>query len=106
MKPVEWIRHVHRTTGLFLILFVAAKLVSGFALSGGLKGLDGATASWFHFSRWVDVPLVLLFLLHAAYGVLKIGLSKGIRRPTLALIVTNTVAGILFLLALAFVFYA
>ena len=105
MKPMEWIRHVHRATGLLLILFVGVKLVSGFALSGGVKGLDGATASWFHFSRWVDVPLVFLFLMHAAYGVLKIRLSRGIRRPGLALILTNTVAGLLFLLTLAFVFY-
>jgi hypothetical protein len=73
--PVQIIRPVHRWSGLLLILLVGMKMVSGLRLTGAAPFPGEAAARWMHFSRWVDVPLVLLFSVHAAYGVLRLRMA-------------------------------
>jgi succinate dehydrogenase/fumarate reductase cytochrome b subunit len=100
LKPAEWIQLFHRWSGLCLILLIGIKLLSGFVLSGKIQLLNEKSASWMHFSKWVDLPLLFFFLFHAAYGVLKIAMSKGIQNKDRALILTNVIAGVLFLFML------
>jgi succinate dehydrogenase/fumarate reductase cytochrome b subunit len=73
--PVQIIRHVHRWSGLLLILFVGMKMLSGLRLAGTVSFPGEAVARWMHFSRWVDVPFFLLFTVHAAYGILRIRMA-------------------------------
>ena len=69
---VVFVRHVHRWSGLLLILFAGMKMVSGLRLAGAAPFPGEAAAHWMHFSRWVDVPFLLLFSVHTAYGILRI----------------------------------
>jgi hypothetical protein len=73
--PVQIIRHVHRWSGLLLILFAGMKMLSGLRLAGAVPFPGEAAAHWMHFSRWVDVPFLLFFTVHAAYGILRIRMA-------------------------------
>ncbi|MDM7925199.1 MAG: hypothetical protein QUS35_04185 [bacterium] len=70
------VRHVHRWSGLLLILFAGVKMVSGLRLAGAAPFPGEAAARWMHFSRWVDVPFFLLFSVHAAYGLLRMRMAS------------------------------
>lgn len=104
MLPAEQIRIVHRWSGLVLFFCIGIKLISGLTLSGKIAGIEELTANWMHFSKWVDVPLVLAFSIHAAYGILKIWMGRGIENKDRALRITNSFAGIFFLIIIYFVF--
>jgi succinate dehydrogenase/fumarate reductase cytochrome b subunit len=88
------IRAVHKWTGLTLILLVGAKLISGFAMAGAIEFVGDRAASLFHFSKWVDVPLVVAFSFHALYGVLRAFWTK-IRKKDLAFVIASILAVIL-----------
>jgi hypothetical protein len=101
--PVQIIRHVHRWSGVALILLVGMKMLSGFRLAGLSPFPGEAAARWMHFSRWVDVPLLLLFSVHASYGVLRIRMSR-IRRKVPAFMVASAVALAVFLFFVRYLF--
>jgi hypothetical protein len=89
--PVQIIRPVHRWSGLLLILLAGMKMVSGFRLAGAAPFPSEAAARWMHFSRWVDVPFLLLFTVHAAYGVLRIRMA-GLRNKVRAFAIASVAA--------------
>lgn len=70
------VRHIHRWSGLLLILFAGMKMVSGLRLAGAAPFPGEAAAQWMHFSRWVDVPFLLLFTVHASYGLLRMRMAS------------------------------
>ena len=102
--PLVLIRHFHRWSGLALILLVASKLISGFRLSGAIGLPREAMANWMHFSNWVNAPLVFFFLFHAAYGVLKVLMSRGVQKKVRAFAIANTIAFLIFLTYIVFVY--
>jgi len=102
--PLVLIRHFHRWSGLTLILLVAAKLISGFRLSGAIGFPSEAIANSMHFSHWVDIPLVFFFLFHAAYGVLKVLMARGVQKKVRAFVIANAIAFIIFVSCIVFVF--
>ena len=89
--PVQIIRPVHRWSGLLLILFVGIKMLSGLRLAGAVSFPGEAAARWMHFSRWVDVPFLLLFTVHAAYGILRLRMAA-IRNKVRAFLVASAAA--------------
>jgi succinate dehydrogenase/fumarate reductase cytochrome b subunit len=102
--PAVLIRNFHRWSGLALILLVADKLVSGFRMSGAIDFPGEAIANRMHFSPWIDVLLVFFFIFHAAYGVLKMLMSRGVRKKARAFVTVNAVAFLLFACYIVFVY--
>jgi hypothetical protein len=94
--PAVIIRPAHQWTGILLIFFIGAKLLSGLNLSGAMGILDARTAAWLHFSKWIDIPLLFLFCFHAAYGLLRLFISK-VQKKWLAFFIASGVALVLFL---------
>ena len=93
--PIMIIRPAHQWTGILLIFFIGVKLLSGLNLAGAMEILNARTASWLHFSKWIDTPLIFLFCFHASYGVLRIFISK-IHKKWLAFSIASGIALILF----------
>ena len=98
------IRFLHRSSGLCLFPVLVLKIVSGFSITGSLNWFSTSRAVSIHLAEWIDVPLVLFIAIHAANGILKIRLGKGITHKTRALLIANGVALILFLVTVLFVF--
>lgn len=92
---VQIIRQVHRWSGLMLILFAGMKMLSGLRLAGAVSFPWEAAAQWMHFSRWVDVPFLLLFTVHAAYGILRMRMAA-LRNKVRAFVVASAAALALF----------
>jgi succinate dehydrogenase/fumarate reductase cytochrome b subunit len=101
--PAVLIRHFHRWSGFALILLVAAKLISGFRLAGAIGFPGEAAANRMHFARWVDVPLVFFFVFHAAYGILKAIMARGIQKKVRAFTAATAAALLIFAAYLLFV---
>lgn len=102
-SPIVFVRIFHRWSGLFLILFVGLKIVSGYVAAGEMEIFSQKTAYRIHFADWIDVPLLFLFIFHSLYGLFKIinqYLSKG--RTTVFWLITS-LAAVLFLVALIFI---
>jgi len=85
------IRSIHKWTGLGLILLIAAKLVSGFTMAGAIEFVGDRMAGLLHFSKWIDVPLVIGFTIHALYGILRAFWSR-IQSKDLAFYITSVLA--------------
>ena len=86
------IRFFHRWTGLLLIVFVGLKIISGYAIVGNLAILNPETGYHIHYALWIDIPLMLIFIFHAAYGILKINIPKNNEKKRKAFIITNCLA--------------
>jgi len=107
MEPraqAAFVRSFHKYSGLLLILLVGLKLFSGFETHQKFGLLPGIQAMRWHTRAWIDLPLTLLFLFHASYGILKISMIRGIGNRGRAFLCANLVPGILFLLSLAFIY--
>ena len=91
------IRSLHRWSGLCLFPFLAIKIVTGFSITGSLNLFSTSRAVFLHLALWIDIPLILLIMVHATYSVLKIRLGKGIAHKTRAFCIANGIALILFL---------
>jgi hypothetical protein len=102
--PAVVIRMFHRWSGLLLILLVGDKLISGLRLSGAIHFPGESAANWMHFSHWVDVPLIFLFIFHSTYGILKMLMSRGVQKKVRAFVIANAVALVLFAVCVRFVF--
>jgi succinate dehydrogenase/fumarate reductase cytochrome b subunit len=102
MIPAEWIRLFHRWSGLALILFVGLKIVTGFTSTGAFRLFSEETAIRLHAALWTDIPLVLLFVFHSSYGILKMAMARGIRNKPRALALTNIAAGLISAVVLYF----
>lgn len=102
--PAVIIRPAHQWTGILLIFFIGVKLLSGLNLSGAIEILDARTASWLHFSKWIDTPLIFLFCFHASYGVLRIFISK-IHKKWLAFYVASGLALVLSLIGITVMYF-
>jgi succinate dehydrogenase/fumarate reductase cytochrome b subunit len=75
MQPttiVTWVRKFHRVSGLALIVVVALKILSGYAVTGRLAFWNPEQATLIHTAKLIDVPLVFLFIFHSLYGIYKI----------------------------------
>lgn len=104
MKSARFIRAFHRWSGMLLIGFVALKILTGYTISGQIAPFSTEAGYRIHFSPWVDVPLLVLFVLHASYGVLKILLARNVKNRTGAFVWTNVLAGLIIALAILAVF--
>jgi succinate dehydrogenase/fumarate reductase cytochrome b subunit len=96
------IRFLQRSSGLCLFLILVLKFISGFSITGSLNLFSTDRAVSIHLAKWVDVPLILFIMIHAANGILKIRLGKGIKHKPRALLIANGIALILFLIAVLF----
>jgi len=94
--PSAIIRPAHQWTGILLIFFIGVKMLSGLNFTGAIDIFDVRTASWFHFSKWIDIPLLFLFCFHAAYGLLRLFIGK-VQKKWLAFFIASGIALALFL---------
>jgi hypothetical protein len=90
--PVTVVRYAHRWSGLLLIALVGTKIVSGLRLAGATAFPAESTAQWMHFSRWIDAPLLFLFVFHSAYGIFKVLMARGIRNKVRVFAAVNLIA--------------
>jgi len=107
MEPraqAAFVRSFHKYSGLLLILLVSLKLFSGFESYQKFGLLPGVQALRWHTRVWIDLPLTLLFLFHASYGILKIFILRGIANRPRAFALANLLPGLLFLLILIFMY--
>lgn len=75
-NPLQIIRPVHQWTGLVLFVLIVAKLLSGYTRAGYIQLFNQQQSAWFHFSKWVDVPLLIGFSFHGLYGLMRLFLHK------------------------------
>jgi len=57
-----------------------------------------------HYSIWIDIPLIFLFIFHAAYGILKITMPKNNQKKPAAFLIANCGAMALFIAAMLFIY--
>ena len=99
-----FIRTFHRWSGILLILTVSLKILSGYAINGFLSFFSQSSGYKIHYARWIDIPLIFLFIFHASYGILKIVIPKNNKKNQTVFLITNCVAMVLFLTAMLFIY--
>lgn len=99
-----FINTFHKWSGLLLILFIALKILSGYAVYGMPSIFSRSTGGAIHFARWVDIPLLFLFIYHAVYGVLKVFTKFNTRNKPVVFWLTTLVATFLFVILVLFVY--
>jgi hypothetical protein len=80
------------------------KIISGFTMTGHLSIFDQASGYKIHNTVFTDIPLLFIFLFHAAYGILKIYMPKRNEKKIRAFIITNILALLIFLAAMAAIY--
>ncbi|MFC1526247.1 hypothetical protein ACFL6X_05480 [Candidatus Latescibacterota bacterium] len=71
-----WI--LHRTSGLALIVLLGLKVLTGFFMMTKGERPDWAIA--LHANPLADIPLIILLVFHALYGVRTVVYELGLRR--------------------------
>ena len=103
-SPIVFVRLFHRWSGIFLILFVGLKILSGYVAAGNIEVLSQEMAYRIHYALWIDIPLLFLFIFHSLYGLFKIiNPYVGKNKITVFWIITS-LAIVLFLVALIFIY--
>lgn len=97
-------RGFHQYSGLLLILLVGLKLFSGFEVHQKFGLLLGKQAMRWHTRAWIDLPLIFFFLFHASYGIFKIFMVRGMASRGRAFVFASLVPGLLFFLAIFFIY--
>jgi len=91
-----WI--IHRISGLILIALMAIKIITGYGILGHLGYENIETMRKFHRNPFfVDIPIFLLFIYHAIYGLRTALIDLGLRREKLLFWVSNILGFILFI---------
>lgn len=75
-NPLLIVRPVHQWTGVTLFVLILAKLLSGYSRAGYLQLFDQQQSAWLHFSKWIDIPLLIGFCFHGFYGFMRLFLHK------------------------------
>jgi succinate dehydrogenase/fumarate reductase cytochrome b subunit len=101
---VNFVRIFHRWSGILLIVFVGLKIVSGYSVAGDIDVLGHETAERIHFASWVDIPLLFLFVFHSCYGLLKILRQYFSGKQNLLFYIMTSLAIVLFVLAVIFIY--
>lgn len=96
-------RFMHRLSGLLLIPLILLKILSGYGLVDKIPFFQYATAVKYHVAQLIDIPLLLFFLMHGAFGVLRIILPK-LKNKTRSIVITFLIAFLFFALAIAFLY--
>jgi succinate dehydrogenase/fumarate reductase cytochrome b subunit len=96
MTIVTWVRKFHRVTGLALIVVVALKILSGYAVTGRVRIWDSEGGSLIHLSKWIDAPLLFLFTFHSLYGIYKM-LQPHVMNKALLFWILNAIGSVLFI---------
>lgn len=104
MKQAQLIRVFHRWSGLFLIVFLGLKILSGYTMGGHNAPISAEAAYKIHFSPWVDIPLLFLAVFHASYGILKIMLAGKIKNKDRTFVMTNVLAFLVLFVAILFIY--
>ena len=103
-KPGVIIQWFHKWSGIPLIVLIVLKIISGYAGEGNVVFISPQTGYLIHASAWVDVPLLFLFILHAAYGILKNITRFETRNKPVVFWTTTILALIVFFVAVCFIF--
>ena len=90
-----WI--VHRISGLILIALMVIKIITGYGILGHLGYENIEPLRKFHRNPFVEVPLFLLFIYHAIYGIRTALIDLGLRREKLLFWVSNILGFVLFI---------
>jgi succinate dehydrogenase hydrophobic anchor subunit len=100
-----WAWLTQRVSAIGLFLLIPVKIYSGWAARGKVPDLPGALdARKIHFSSAIDILLLLFFLLHGFYGLRVILIDVGWIREDRFFWRTLAVAGLIFSLAVWFVY--
>jgi succinate dehydrogenase/fumarate reductase cytochrome b subunit len=102
--PAKIVRLTHRWTGLFLIVLLTLKMLSGLSAAGKIGLMSPAWAYRIHYTPFLDVPLILAGLVHALYGIYKI-IQGWFSRKDILFIVINTAALLLSGYAILMVYF-
>lgn len=94
----------HRVSGVLLILFLALKFITGFALNKQFGQGSIETFRSLHNNVIFDLPLLFLFIFHSAYGLKTILFDLGIRKEK-ELFWGATIVGAILFVVLGFMFY-
>ena len=90
-----WI--IHRISGLILIALMVIKIITGYGILGRLGYENIEPMRSFHRNPFVEVPLFLLFIYHAIYGLRTTLIDLGLRREKLLFWVSNILGFVLFI---------
>jgi succinate dehydrogenase/fumarate reductase cytochrome b subunit len=104
-QTVRWIQKLHRISGISLIIFITLKLLSGNAIAGFLNIFTQKTAYLIHYAKWIDIPLVFLFIFHSLFGLLKISFSSIVKNKVKGFYITLIIGCVLFILYILFVYF-
>ena len=104
MTPSIFIKKVHQYSGLALIFLIFSKILSGFILTGQIE-LSTDAAYLFHFAKWIDIPLIILFTIHSVYGIIKIFTKPRDRNKPRVFWIINSAAIAIILLALYVIYF-
>ena len=98
IKPGMVIQLFHKWSGMLLILLIGMKILSGYASIGATAVLSPQAGYLVHTSAWLDIPLLLIVILHIAYGILKNVTSFQTRNKPSVFWITTLVAVAVFVL--------
>ncbi len=101
---IIFVRIFHRWSGMFLIVFVGLKILSGYVAAGNLGFLNQETAYHIHYALWVDLPLLFLFIFHSFYGLFKILNQYYSSKQRLLFNIITLLAMVLFILGVIFIY--
>lgn len=105
MKQIVFVHRFHRWSGLFLIILVGTKMISGYTIAGNLSIFDPPVGYKIHYAKWVDIPLLFFFIFHALYGIFKILMTKGMTHRPVAFIVTTVLGFVFFGISLVIIYF-
>jgi succinate dehydrogenase/fumarate reductase cytochrome b subunit len=94
----------HRVSGVLLILLLALKFVTGFALDKQFGQNSIETFRSLHNNVILDLPLLFLFIFHSVYGLRTILFDLGIKKEK-ELFWGATIVGAALFVVLGFRFY-
>ena len=96
-----WI--IHRISGLILIALMVMKIITGYGILGHFGYENIEPLRKLHRTPFLEVPLFLLFIYHAMYGLRTSLIDLGLRREKLLFWGSN-ILGFVFFVIVVYIF--
>ncbi len=92
----------HRISGIILIVLIAIKIISGYAVTGEV---NWTSVDILHTNKAIDITILFLFIFHSLYGIRTILIDLGFKQERLLLWTSSIAALVISLFSIYFIYF-